>query len=103
MSYRITRSCALGAAAVLAVALAGSSATSQESLTLEALAARAAALEREVGLLEDANAVEKLQRIYGFYTDKQLWTQAGFTSRKVRVGRSAVAASTSARTACSRS
>jgi hypothetical protein len=27
-------------------------------------------------LLEDANAVEKLQRIYGFYTDKQLWTQA---------------------------
>ena len=66
------------AAAALAAGLAGSSpsATSQEPLPIEALSARAAALEREVGLLEDANAVEKLQRIYGFYTDKQLWTQA---------------------------
>jgi hypothetical protein len=76
MSHRIARSCALGAAAVLAVALAVSSTISQESLTLEALVARAAALEREVGLLEDVNAIEKLQRIYGFYSDKQLWTQA---------------------------
>jgi hypothetical protein len=68
---------ALGAV-TLAAALSASSpsATSQEPLPLETLAARAAALEHEVGLLEDANAIEKLQRIYGFYTDKQFWTQA---------------------------
>src|SRR5205814_185032 len=66
-----------GAFATLA-ALGGSSpsAQSQEAVTLAALAARAAALEREIGLIEDEKAVEKLQRIYGFYTDKQLWTQA---------------------------
>jgi hypothetical protein len=49
---------------------------SQETASLAALAARAAALEREIGLLEDHNAIKKLQRIYGFYTDKQLWTEA---------------------------
>jgi hypothetical protein len=49
---------------------------SQEAQTIEALQARAAMLEREIGLLEDENAIEKLQRVYGFYTDKQLWTEA---------------------------
>jgi hypothetical protein len=49
---------------------------SQETASIEALAARAAALEREVGQLEDLNAIKRLQRIYGFYTDKQLWTAA---------------------------
>jgi hypothetical protein len=49
---------------------------SQESATIEALQAQAAALEREIGWLEDENAIEKLQRVYGFYTDKQLWTEA---------------------------
>ncbi|HZF29377.1 MAG TPA: nuclear transport factor 2 family protein [Gammaproteobacteria bacterium] len=44
--------------------------------TVAELAARAAALEHDVGVLEDGYAIEKLQRIYGFYTDKQLWTQA---------------------------
>jgi hypothetical protein len=44
--------------------------------SLAELAARAAALEHDVGALEDGYAIEKLQRIYGFYTDKQLWTQA---------------------------
>ncbi|HEX5047496.1 MAG TPA: nuclear transport factor 2 family protein [Gammaproteobacteria bacterium] len=74
----MSRITSAAAAAALAAALAGSSpsATSQEPAPIEALLARTAALEREVGLLEDANAVEKLQRIYGFYTDKQLWTQA---------------------------
>jgi hypothetical protein len=68
---------ALGAAALAAALSAASpSATSQQPLPLEALAAHAATLEREVGLLEDTNAIEKLQRIYGFYTDKQLWSQA---------------------------
>lgn len=39
-------------------------------------AERAAGLERVVQQLEDERAIEKLQRIYGFYIDKQLWTQA---------------------------
>jgi hypothetical protein len=67
---------ALAAAAVAAVWLAHGPVLSQETPSLEALAARAAALEREIGLLEDLNAIKKLQRIYGFYTDKQLWTAA---------------------------
>jgi hypothetical protein len=47
-----------------------------QATDLQALAARAEALEREVGLLEDLNAIKKLQRIYGFYTDKQVWSEA---------------------------
>jgi hypothetical protein len=52
------------------------SAESQETATLAALSARAAQLAHDIAMLEDEKAVEKLQRIYGFYTDKQLWTQA---------------------------
>ena len=40
------------------------------------LGKRVAALTREVQLLEDQNAIEILQRTYGFYMDKALWTQA---------------------------
>ncbi len=70
---------AIGAAAVLlAGVLAGSSfsASSQGSITIAELGSRAAVLERDIAQLEDQNAIEKLQRIYGFYTDKQMWTQA---------------------------
>jgi hypothetical protein len=69
----------VGAVALLGVLawLGGRTALSQEtSITLDALAARAAALERDIALLEDINAIKKLQRIYGFYTDKQLWSAA---------------------------
>ena len=70
--------CAAAAVAVLAAALVGSvpRALSQGSATLASLSARAAALERDITLLEDENAIEKLQRVYGFYSDKQMWTQA---------------------------
>ncbi len=64
------------ATALLAGVLSGSSALPQSATTLASLSARAAALERDIGLLEDQAAVEKLQRVYGFYTDKHLWTQA---------------------------
>ena len=43
---------------------------------MTALALRAAALERDLTTLEDVNAIKRLQRTYGFYTDKQLWSQA---------------------------
>lgn len=33
-------------------------------------------LEARIGQLEAENEIENLQRIYGFYIDKQLWTQA---------------------------
>jgi hypothetical protein len=62
---------ALGAAAWLALPAAP-----QQADSIEALAVRAAALERDVARLEDVNAIKKLQRIYGFYTDKQLWSEA---------------------------
>jgi hypothetical protein len=69
-------SAALSVAVAATVAGSAPRAVSQESATIESLQARAAALEREIGLLEDENAIEKLQRIYGFYTDKHLWTEA---------------------------
>ncbi|HUO67736.1 MAG TPA: nuclear transport factor 2 family protein, partial [Gammaproteobacteria bacterium] len=68
----------LAPAALLAFALLGGSSPCAESqeVTVEALAARAAALERDIARLEDEKAIEKLQRVYGFYTDKQFWSQA---------------------------
>jgi len=69
----------IGAGALAVLAIVGGSARSvgsQESATIETLAARAAALEHDIALLEDEKAIEKLQRVYGFYTDKQFWSQA---------------------------
>ena len=40
------------------------------------MAKRAAVLAHQVQILEDQHAIENLQRIYGFYTDKDMWTQA---------------------------
>jgi len=39
------------------------------------LAREAAVLAQEVQLLEDQHDLENLQRIYGFYVDKHMWTQ----------------------------
>ena len=70
------------AIALAAVAALGSAvwlarpAVSQQRSQLEVLALRAAGLERDITELEDVNAIKKLQRIYGFYTDKQLWSAA---------------------------
>lgn len=44
--------------------------------SLETLAAQAGRLEQEIAVLEDENAIENLQRTYGFYIDKGLWSQA---------------------------
>jgi hypothetical protein len=69
---------ALGFTASVGIAwwLVGRPVQSQEASSLAALAARAAALERDLTALEDVNAIKKLQRVYGFYTDKQLWSEA---------------------------
>jgi len=69
----------LAVSALVALALFGSStprAQSQDAASFEALMRRAATLEGDIARLEDEKAIEKLQRIYGFYTDKQLWSQA---------------------------
>ena len=44
--------------------------------SLEMLAAQAGRLQHEIAVLEDENAIESLQRTYGFYIDKGLWSQA---------------------------
>ncbi len=46
-----------------------------EAAQLEALAARVAALERRKGLVEDVNAIERLQHAYGYYVDRGLWDE----------------------------
>src|SRR5690606_26598624 len=43
---------------------------------LAQLSLEAARLEAELARLEDENAIEILQRSYGYYIDKNLWTQA---------------------------
>src|SRR6478736_6963618 len=40
-----------------------------------ALQTQLSALQKRVGLLEDKAAIEKLQRAYGYYLDKQLWSE----------------------------
>jgi hypothetical protein len=68
---------ALAVAASLGMsAWLGRPASAQEAESIEALAVRATALEQDIARLEDVNAIKKLQRIYGFYTDKQLWSEA---------------------------
>jgi hypothetical protein len=63
-------------AAAAALWLGARFAVSQEPSSFAALALRAATLERDLAALEDVNAIKKLQRSYGFYTDKQFWTAA---------------------------
>ena len=65
----------LGAALAVGIWLDGRPAAAQPP-ALGTLAGRAVQLEQEIVRLEDVNAIKKLQRIYGFYTDKQLWSQA---------------------------
>jgi hypothetical protein len=81
--------------ALLAIVVASSSTLGcgRNAPSPESLAARAAALARDVERLEDENAIENLQRIYGFYTDKQLWSEAADLfagDGTIEVGRSGV-------------
>ena len=46
-----------------------------DAAQLDALAARVAALERRKGLVEDVNAIERLQHAYGYYVDRGLWDE----------------------------
>ena len=59
--------------AALMGAFVATSAKAADDLT--ALSAQLDALDKRVTRLEDANAVEKLQRSYGYFVDKAQWTQ----------------------------
>jgi hypothetical protein len=64
----------VGIAAVMLAACGGG--PSAQDPRVAALAARVAALEQRKTLVEDANAVERLQAAYGYYTDRGLWDEA---------------------------
>jgi len=63
------------AVVAIAAASAGCS-SSQDSAQLAALAAKIASLEQRKSLVQDANAIERLQAAYGYYTDRGLWDEA---------------------------
>lgn len=65
---------AAGAALFAAAPLRDAGAEAQDRAA--ALAQRAAVLAHEVALLEDEQAIVNLQRIYGFYIEEDLWTEA---------------------------
>lgn len=71
----------VAASVALVLTAAGSayvaSAQSTENADRALIAAReqAAAVERKVQFLEDENAIENLQRSYGFFVDKALWIE----------------------------
>ena len=63
-------------AAVLSLALFPGRGSGAEDTAVAALQKRAAVLAQEVQQLEDVNAIETLQRTYGYYIDKALWSYA---------------------------
>jgi len=50
--------------------------TADHEASLQDLAHRVAVLRQDVQLLRDQDDIENLQRIYGYYIDKAMWTQA---------------------------
>ena len=62
-------------ALIAAGTISGATAQSQDKPTVAQLAQEAATLQQEVQLLQDQHDVENLQRIYGFFVDKHLWSQ----------------------------
>jgi len=60
---------------ILAAVLSLAAPAARAADDLDALNARLDALDKRVTRLEDANAVERLQRAYGYFVDKAQWTQ----------------------------
>jgi hypothetical protein len=64
------------AGAPVAAAAAARSEPAVAAQSTAVLAQRLAVLTQEVQLLRDQDEIENLQRIYGYYVDKGMWTQA---------------------------
>jgi hypothetical protein len=69
------RVAAVLASAVLATLTLAACSQSQASRDNAALLTRLEATEKKVQELQDVNAIEKLNRAYGYYVDKGLWDQ----------------------------
>ncbi len=63
--------------AILLAAAGGTQETGDAKTRLAALQGELATLEHDVGLLEDAKAIKRLQRAYGYYVDKKLSREIG--------------------------
>jgi hypothetical protein len=78
---RLTQSMGAGSVAALCAVLLATAGATQEAegpaARLAALQTQLAALERDVGLLEDTKAIKRLQRAYGYYVDKKLSREIG--------------------------
>jgi SnoaL-like protein len=75
MVVRLTVAAYVGAT-VLLMSGCNRGPSAEDTAQLAALAARIAALEQRKSLVEDANAIERLQAAYGYYTDRGLWDEA---------------------------
>jgi SnoaL-like protein len=76
MSHRLRCAPALCASAITLVAAGTSRAADPDAARVAALEAKVATLAVEAGRIEDANAVKKLQRAFGYYIDKGYWDDA---------------------------
>lgn len=63
------------AALLAAGSISGATAQGQDKPTVQQLAQEANVLAQQVQLLQDKHQLENLQRIYGFYVDKHMWSQ----------------------------
>jgi hypothetical protein len=70
---------AIGAVSSLGLGLlcagCGSEPSAEEAARRGALTEQIAALEQRKSLVEDANAIERLQHAYGYYVDRALWDE----------------------------
>lgn len=74
--YRTLRDLLVPTLLCLPLVIAATGAIAQQNADLQQLAADVARVQMEVAALEAENDIENLQRIFGFYFDKNLWTQA---------------------------
>ena len=70
---RVAASCCAVTLGMLGACSSGPSA--EETARIAALAAQIAVLEQRKALVEDANAIERLQHAYGYYVDRGLWDE----------------------------
>lgn len=65
----------LAALTTLPACSSKSSVTEQQLKQIAALQAEIAALDRQAGLIKDANDIKRLQRAYGYYLDQAKWDE----------------------------